>query len=470
VVLGATVVRAVAGAVVPLSGDEAYYWEWSRRLAAGYVDHPPAVAWLIALFSWAGRSPFAVRIGFVLCGLGSALFAGAAATALSGRRDAGAHAMLAVSLAPLLFVSFGMAQPDAPYLLAWSCALYCAAGAVRQRGLWWYAALGVALGAGLLSRFFGWALIAGIIAWLASSGYARRGGILACCTLTALVGLPFFIWNATHGWATFVFSLAGRHATVWRPDRPLLLFLLGFAAFSPALWWAALRALRPPAHPLLRWTGAPLSVLLFVLAVHERVEIDWFVGPFLSLAIAAACLTSQPSHGRYLVAGAMSALIALAVFAPGAVVSGLRAAGLHLRNGGPFELYTYPALARDLRGLAARDHAAIMTDGYGFSSLLDFYADIPPVVIGYDAQGLQSHGWVTRLTAPQALFVDKEPLATRPDFAHRLHLACGEVVPGPLLVYPLSGAGTPAGAVRRYYTTWCRNPKPSALAVLRWQT
>ena len=27
--------------------DEAYYWLWSRHLAAGYFDHPPAIAFLI---------------------------------------------------------------------------------------------------------------------------------------------------------------------------------------------------------------------------------------------------------------------------------------------------------------------------------------------------------------------------------------------------------------------------------------
>ena len=32
---------------VPLVPDETYYWEWSRHLAAGYFDHPPAIAWLV---------------------------------------------------------------------------------------------------------------------------------------------------------------------------------------------------------------------------------------------------------------------------------------------------------------------------------------------------------------------------------------------------------------------------------------
>ena len=53
--------RAVVAFALPLTGDEAYYWEWSRRLAFGYVDHPPAAAWTIGeehLRSKSRNTPF----------------------------------------------------------------------------------------------------------------------------------------------------------------------------------------------------------------------------------------------------------------------------------------------------------------------------------------------------------------------------------------------------------------------------
>ena len=34
-----------------LGDSESYYWCWSQRLALSYYDHPPAVAWLIRLFT-----------------------------------------------------------------------------------------------------------------------------------------------------------------------------------------------------------------------------------------------------------------------------------------------------------------------------------------------------------------------------------------------------------------------------------
>ena len=39
-----TLLRFIAGAVLPLSCDETYYWLWSRHLAAGYFDDPPMIA------------------------------------------------------------------------------------------------------------------------------------------------------------------------------------------------------------------------------------------------------------------------------------------------------------------------------------------------------------------------------------------------------------------------------------------
>jgi 4-amino-4-deoxy-L-arabinose transferase-like glycosyltransferase len=115
IVAAVTFMRAIADFKLPLTGDEAYYWEWSRHLAFGYVDHPPAVAWTIRAFAWLGAVPGAVRIGFVLCGVVATLAAAAAATRLAGGdRRAGAATALAFALTPLFSMAFGSATPDGP--------------------------------------------------------------------------------------------------------------------------------------------------------------------------------------------------------------------------------------------------------------------------------------------------------------------------------------------------------------------
>ena len=66
----AFMLRLVYLGTVDLLPEEAYYWNYSRHLDIGYLDHPPMVAWLIRLGTAAvGQSQFGVRVGAVCCGV-----------------------------------------------------------------------------------------------------------------------------------------------------------------------------------------------------------------------------------------------------------------------------------------------------------------------------------------------------------------------------------------------------------------
>ena len=62
VVVCASALRLIYGAQVELMPEETYYWNYSRHLDIGYLDHPPMVGWLIgcgtAVF---GDTEFGVR-------------------------------------------------------------------------------------------------------------------------------------------------------------------------------------------------------------------------------------------------------------------------------------------------------------------------------------------------------------------------------------------------------------------------
>ncbi len=475
-VLVVTALRAIFDATLPMTGDEAYYWEWSRRLAAGYVDHPPAVAFAIAAFAWLGQTPFAVRVPFVLCGLGTAIFAAGTASVLTGDRRAGWIAALAVSLAPMMIVAFGMVSPDGPFALFWALSLYCAARAFRGRSWQWFALLGIALGLALLSRFFAVALVWGVIAAACMKPYRsllpRVGlSVLVACAVWS----PFLFWNASHDWISFTFALVQRHEPQYSFGRPFLIYVLGAIGFSPGLWIAATLVALRPKEPLILWTALPLCVALLLLALRESVEVYWFIGPFISLAVGLGGVfigwdtERQLRRGSWIFAPAvvLCALMFFAGIAPNAVYAGVRHAGLRLNNGGPFEMFTYPSLARDVRALAHVRKADVMTDGYGFSSLLDFYGGLRPILIGYDAQGQEARHWFTDRDHPHLLlFVDKVPLAKRADFTEQMLFACKRIAPGPVLTYPLAG-GDRSVPPRQYFTTWCE-AKPDSIAALRW--
>jgi len=152
--------------------------------------------------------------------------------------------------------------------------------------------------------------------------------------------------------------------------------------------------------------------------------------------------------------------------------------GSTLRNTGGFEIFTVPSLAIDVRNIMEANDAVVVTDGYGLSSTLDFYGGVPPVVIGYNAQGTESTRWYDPDMQPhRILFVDKEALSPRPghpedrgrpDFALQMQRACTRVIAGPTLGYEFHDSSGHLVPARLYFTTWCEGPRPHALRILQW--
>ena len=71
--------------LTPVSGDEAYYWDWSRQLDWGYYSKPPMIAWLIAAStSLIGSTTLAVRLPAVLLGTVGLIFVYLLASRLYG--------------------------------------------------------------------------------------------------------------------------------------------------------------------------------------------------------------------------------------------------------------------------------------------------------------------------------------------------------------------------------------------------
>ncbi|TAM59191.1 hypothetical protein EPN52_08880 [bacterium] len=472
--------RVVGAFTIPLTGDEAYYWEWSLRPAGAYYDHPAGVAMVIALFDHGLRSAALVRVGFLACGLGATLALADFSAQIAHDRRAGAAAALLLNLAPLLTVGVGVASPDAPYLLFW-CASLALGKRAFERGGWWWMLFGFALAGAVESRLLGFAFAAG--AGVAALMQRRAEGALArwwwAAPVAFAVGLlPLLLWNGTHHWQTFAFALVGRHV-----DEGLSLArVLGFLALAVlvlgpgcafAAAWAAAKVLRVRTawSRLAAWSALPMVVLLAALALRERVEIYWLYGPFATLIGVAGALAVKEHWGRVrwswtIVSSALllTPLLTVLVAPSLTVAAALHSVGRDLRHNGPFEIFSYPMLARDV---AQRAHSSglVVTDGYGLSSLLDFYGGVPPVVIGYDRQGRQARTWFDRDAAPrEILFVDKEALATRSDFVRQFARACGRTLDAGTLVYDYRGA--PA---RTYYLTRCLDPRPGALRMLLWE-
>jgi Dolichyl-phosphate-mannose-protein mannosyltransferase len=465
---------------VPLLEDEAYYWEWSRHLAPGYVDHPPAVAWLIAVFS-PPNSPVFIRFGFVLCGIIAGLALADTARILARRRGldgnrAALVALCAFSFAPVTWFAFTIASPDGPYLAAWAAALWAAArveDTARRRDM---VILGVALATALLSRAFGFALVGGILIWslLPERRWLWKSGLWLTVAVVAILYSPFVVWNGTHHWANFAFSIGERNELHALRIVQLWPLVCGAALmYSPGLWCAAIVVLVASPfsrEPLIAWTAVPLAAVLTALAGFEVVGQYWYLGPYASLCVgmgAAYARARKRSRVVWTQAALIPAFALLLVGAVGAITSERGFGAVRkiteqiVRNDRPFQLYIYPALARDVASMARARHAGVMTTGYDIAGELDYHAKLAPIVIGDDYRGRESRRW-TLVTHRTMILVERTPLSAMPSLDLRLTRSCKQLEPGPVLRYRFAGA--PAA---RFPTAYCIGIDSREIAVLR---
>ena len=49
-------IKLILAAVIPMSGDEAYFIVWAKHPDFGYYDHPPMVGWVLHLLLYLGSS------------------------------------------------------------------------------------------------------------------------------------------------------------------------------------------------------------------------------------------------------------------------------------------------------------------------------------------------------------------------------------------------------------------------------
>jgi len=458
-----TIVRLVIAARVPLSEDEAYYWTWSRHLAWGYTDHPPAVAWLIALTSPFGQSAGVVRLPFVLCYALAALALGGAAQRISGSSRAGGTAALAFVLLPMTKIVLGEALPDGPYILCWALALWSAAAMqqepARRR---WAILLGIALGGALLSRFFGWALVGGIVAY--SLGRERRvlwrDGLWLAFGVAALVYAPFVVWNATHGWQNFAFTLQQRQSIAAFSSHISPLSSMRAAIYAAAVWLVGYFVAIRPRNALVAWTALPLPAALTVLGLFTTVESYWLLGPFASLCVGIGiAVAGLPAMWRRVIAMAASlpAAYTLGTVMVLALPDNAQRPILAM-HGARNLLYSgaflYEPLAHDVAALSERAGAIPLTDRPEIAGEL-YYHGVPPLMIGYAPQTRPWNAWQATqrdlsLLPRTALIVSYSPVGDDAELMTYVKRLCARLEAGPTLEYRHAGAAWGA-----FHTSWC---------------
>ena len=312
-VLLAMLARLVAMAQMPLVPEEAYYWMYAQQPNLSYFDHPPMVAWVIALgTALFGHTELGVRfVGHALM-LASAVLLYRFGRAWFGRA-AGLCAAVLLLLLPMYYATGFIATMDAPLLFFWLLGMVGVTGALKHgRPSGWYIA-GAALGGAMLSKYTGVFLAVGAVASVVVYAPWRRHlrtihpylGLLLAGALFA----PVLYWNATHGWASFRFQFIDRFGDAPLNPRLLLAFVgIQVLALTPVLLWRLLadapRLFRHKRWMRPRWIitlafSAPLLGVMAYKSLRHGIHLNWTLPALLALLPAASYLfLARARHAR----------------------------------------------------------------------------------------------------------------------------------------------------------------------------
>jgi dolichol-phosphate mannosyltransferase len=418
--------QVVVAAVVPVLPEEAYHWNFARHLDWSYYDHPPMIAWAIALGRLLlGDTPLGVRLVPLLFGLGTAWLLGRMARRVYGE-PAARWAVLLHAAQPAAFFVGGWAFPDSPLLFFWALTLTWVWRALDEgRPRWWLAA-GLALGGGMLSKYTAAFLVPSVLLHLLCSRRDRRWlatpwpYLAGACSLLPFA--PVLYWNWAHDWASFRFQSTARFAAAngirlgdgaeaalqqWAYVLPLTLPL------AAAALWRAARSDRP-AERFMFWAFAPTAAFFFLLGWTPSFHVLWPLPAYLSLTVAmAGALAAAPGRLAHLYRACWPLLT-------GASVCGTVAVALHaacvLPGAPPIrEVYGWAEAAR--RARAVHDslppdsfYLAVGPRSYPPPSQLAFHLGEPANVFGQNLIGreaLEYRYWAepNRLAGKDAVIV-----------------------------------------------------------------
>ncbi len=498
-----TALRLVIAAWIPLGDDETFYWDWSRHLAAGYVDHPPAIAFLVWAATHAlGNTPFAVRSIAVLLSWATSLGVWVLAHEVLGSKAGAAWSVVLFNVIPVFSAGALFVAPDAPLGLCWVLVLLWAWRAGRAGpgdgpgspagGAWLRA--GVWLGLGMDSKYTAAVLPPSLALWLLLSPrqrpWLRRPEPYLALLLAGALFAPVVWWNATHAWTSFSFTILGRPTWSRRGNAPEFV-LLEFAYLAPLMFpvllWAAGAASRLGLAPLLnghpplpeaaapaadppqeerlcadadRWaflaaTSVPLIAGMFAASLLGHVKGHWPAPGYITATIALAGLaTARPWAARPLWwRGAAAAVLGTSALTTALIHALPVLAPLVLppRLDPTIDYYGWPQAAQQIVAVARR-HARgpffVATDRYQVTAQFDFATGgryTSTTITGEDQYALWTR-W-DRLRGRDALFIQDGRYPPEVD----LSAGCRSVDAEPPVTVVRRGV-----IVRRLGLLWCR--------------
>ncbi len=283
--------------------DELYYIACTKHLAFGYVDQPPlsiAILWINRLLL--GDSLYALRFLPSLVGSSVVILAALMARKLGGEKFAQGLAALSVFAAHGL-IGHGELFSMNPFdVLFWALAALIVIVALSSDKPKLWVLFGLVVGLGLLNKYSMGFMIAGLVTGLLltrqrvqlTTKWFWLGGVVG-----ALVFLPHFVWEFTHGFPSLEFM---RNASQTKNvNLGVFNFLVGqirnMNIFNAPLWIGGIYFLYK--HEAGRYRPlAWMYVIVFIMMVAGNAKIYYLSAIYPIFLAAGAVLFEQVIHQK----------------------------------------------------------------------------------------------------------------------------------------------------------------------------
>jgi len=401
-----TLIRAVMAAIVPLTGDEAYFVVWGEHLDFGYYDHTPMAGWWLGAVLALGKSVWLMRLPALLTTIAVALLIWRVARGFDAEKAGWIGALYLWSPHGVLNV---LTTTDTPLLFFSALAGLFVYRAARDGRAADYLLTGLFIGLAFLSKYFAVLLGVGIaVLLLGFCGRPRWGGVLLVL-VGALPSIAINVaWNYEHGWPNIMFNLYNRTRDAgFSLGNPLAFIAVSVLPLGPIAWQllkprAAGRASWSEAWRAWRTNGAVAFVvcfavsmaLLLLVSFQKTVGAHWVLGFFPLFFIALVSLFTAEALRRMVrpmvVFGAsLCAVGTIAVFLPVEILRGHKS-------------YDSVVLGTHMDEVLAalephRAEYRLTTPSYAKSAMLSFFSDTYVPVLGQGSYHGRQDDFITDL-------------------------------------------------------------------------
>jgi 4-amino-4-deoxy-L-arabinose transferase-like glycosyltransferase len=318
------VLRFLWAAHLPVTNDEAYYWDWSRHLELSYLDAPPFVAWLgrWGTFLWQGVSPFGFRFFVPVVHVIFTLFLLASAqimAVLQEKKFTEEHAfsvLILVQLAPVFHLEGILLLPDSGLLLGFSGALFFILRAfvnvkIHKGGLGSGFGFGFFLGLSALSKYHAFPValgffVAALILRKKETFQKDLGFWMTSFFTSVAVSSPVWIWNALNDFASFRFQSQHGFAKFSLDFKNFFRYLLGaslylYPYFFIAMILCVLQKLKTHLSSFYLLCFVPFSFLFVLISFSAlgKQALPHWVMPGFFLFIPVFSLEWKPFTGQF---------------------------------------------------------------------------------------------------------------------------------------------------------------------------